>query len=244
MAGLSEVATTVLPKAHWAYDPALANFYKYDPDKARALLAEAGHKDGLELHLIGYTDQRQQQRQEVLQEQLRKVGIKLRFSTFNLPEGSAAFFSKAEGNGLLSQWTGRPDPSLTFTLLYGKGSYFNSGRAEATRRSPRRSRHRARAPTSRTARKPSRCCSARCWNRRSRCRSCSSSSSMPITSRSRASRPTCWASRVRRGVDRRLNTVRVWTHTNQLLSRRGRGRERGMRTSLPPLLASALAGER
>ena len=132
MAGLSEVATTVLPKAHWAYDPALENFYKYDPDKAKALLAEAGHKDGLELHLIGYTDQRQQQRQEVLQEQLRKVGIKLRFSTFNIPEGSAAFFSKAEGNGLLSQWTGRPDPSLTFTLLYGKGSYFNSGREEAT----------------------------------------------------------------------------------------------------------------
>ncbi len=132
MGGLSEVATTVLPKAHWAYDPALENFYKYDPDKAKALLAEAGHKDGLELHLIGYTDQRQQQRQEVLQEQLRKVGIKLRFSTFNIPEGSAAFFSKAEGNGLLSQWTGRPDPSLTFTLLYGKGSYFNSGREEAT----------------------------------------------------------------------------------------------------------------
>jgi len=132
MAGLSEVATTVLPKAHWAYDPVLADFYKYDPDKARALLAEAGHKDGLELHLIGYTDQRQQQRQEVLQEQLRKVGIKLRFSTFNIPEGSAAFFAKAEGNGLLSQWTGRPDPSLTFTLLYGKGSYFNSGRAEAS----------------------------------------------------------------------------------------------------------------
>ena len=132
MAGLSEVATTVLPKAHWAYDAALENFYKYDPDKARALLAEAGHKDGLELHLIGYTDQRQQQRQEVLQEQLRKVGIKLRFSTFNIPEGSAAFFAKAEGNGLLSQWTGRPDPSLTFTLLYGKGSYFNSGREEAT----------------------------------------------------------------------------------------------------------------
>jgi peptide/nickel transport system substrate-binding protein len=132
MAGLSEVATTVLPKAHWAFDPALENYYKYDPDKAKALLAEAGHKDGLELHLIGYNDQRQQQRQEVLIEQWSKVGIKLRFSTFNIPEGSAAFFSKTEGNGLLSQWTGRPDPSLTFTLLYGKGSYFNAGRQEAT----------------------------------------------------------------------------------------------------------------
>lgn len=132
MAGLSEIATTMLPKAHWAYDPALADFYKYDPDKAKALLAEAGHKDGLELHLIGFNDQRQQQRQEVLQEQLRKSGFKLRFSTFNIPEGSAAFFSKAEGNGFVSQWTGRPDPTLTFTLLYGRGSYFNSGRQEAS----------------------------------------------------------------------------------------------------------------
>lgn len=132
MAGLSEVATTVLPKVHWAYDPKLENFYKYDPDRARALLAEAGHAGGLELPMIGYADQRQQQRQEVLMDQLGKVGIRLKFSQFSIPEGSAAFFAKKEGAGLLSQWTGRPDPSLTFTLLYGKDSYFNAGRGEAS----------------------------------------------------------------------------------------------------------------
>jgi ABC-type transport system substrate-binding protein len=132
MAGLSEVATTVLPKVHWAYDPALENFYKYDPDRAKVLLAEAGHAGGIELPMVGYADQRQQQRQEVLIEQLSKVGIKLKFSQYSIPEGSANFFVKKEGTGLLSQWTGRPDPSLTFTLLYGKDSYFNAGRGEAS----------------------------------------------------------------------------------------------------------------
>ena len=28
----------------------------------------------------------------------------------------------------LSAWTGRPDPSLTYELLYGEGSFFNAGR--------------------------------------------------------------------------------------------------------------------
>ena len=44
---------------------------------------------------------------------------------------SAAFFGKdKKGVGLLSAWTGRPDPSLTYTLMYSKNSYFNAGRAD------------------------------------------------------------------------------------------------------------------
>src|SRR5262249_30277686 len=42
MGGLAEPATTALPTAHWAFNKSLANFYAYDPDKSRKLLAEAG----------------------------------------------------------------------------------------------------------------------------------------------------------------------------------------------------------
>ncbi len=40
--GLGEPSSAILPKEHWACDPATANFYPYDPAKAKALLAEAG----------------------------------------------------------------------------------------------------------------------------------------------------------------------------------------------------------
>ena len=76
MGGLAEVAWMALPSAHWAYDAKLANGWPHDPDKARKLLAEAGHPNGIDITLLGYSDQRSQQRQEVLIEQFSKAGIR------------------------------------------------------------------------------------------------------------------------------------------------------------------------
>ena len=129
MAGLAEPAWMQLPSAHWAFDKSLVNAWPHDIDAARKLLAEAGHKDGLELTLLGYTDQRAVQRQEVLMEQLRKAGFRVRFNNGSIADMSAKFF-RGEGDGLLSAWTGRPDPSLTFSLMYAKTAYFNAGKAE------------------------------------------------------------------------------------------------------------------
>ena len=130
LAGLAEPAYMNLPKAHWAYDKSVAGLYPYDPDKARKLLAEAGFKDGLTLDLGGYPDQDSVQRQEILIEQLRKAGIIARFANAPIAEASAAFFaSEKRGSGLLSAWTGRPDPSLTYSLMFTKDAYYNAGRA-------------------------------------------------------------------------------------------------------------------
>ena len=123
-----------LPKAHWAYDKSVAGLYPHNPDKAKQLLAEAGFKDGLSIDLIGYPDQDSVQRQEILIEQFRKAGMNVKFSNAPIAEASAAFFgAEKRGSGLLAAWTGRPDPSLTYSLMFTKDAYYNGGRAPVPR---------------------------------------------------------------------------------------------------------------
>jgi peptide/nickel transport system substrate-binding protein len=130
LAGLAEPAYMNLPKAHWAYDPSVAALYPYDPDKARKLLAEAGFKEGTVIEIGGYTDQDSIQREEILIEQFRKVGINIKFVNAPIAEASAGFFgAEKRGSGLLAAWTGRPDPSLTYSLMFTKDAYYNGGRA-------------------------------------------------------------------------------------------------------------------
>jgi peptide/nickel transport system substrate-binding protein len=130
LAGLAEPAYMNLPKAHWAYDAEVAKLYPYDPAKARKLLAEAGLKEGTQIEIGGYSDQDSVQREEILIEQFRKAGMNVRFVNAPIAEASAAFFGpEKKGSGLLAAWTGRPDPSLTYSLMFNKDAYYNGGRA-------------------------------------------------------------------------------------------------------------------
>src|SRR6266851_1695346 len=130
LAGLAEPAYMNLPKSHWAYDRSVADLNPYDSDRARKLLVEAGFKEGTVIELGGYPDQDSVQRQEILIEQLRKAGIGIRFVNAPVAEASAAFFGpEKRGSGLLAAWTGRPDPSLTYSLMFTKDAYYNGGRA-------------------------------------------------------------------------------------------------------------------
>ena len=128
MAGAGEPAYMNLPESHWAFDKDTAGLYPYDPEKAKALLAEAGYPDGIELDLRGYNDQSSVQMQEVLLAQFAKAGIRGRFRTGTIADMSAAYFGQQKtGDMLLSAWTGRPDPSLSYSLMYTEDAYFNAG---------------------------------------------------------------------------------------------------------------------
>ncbi|MCP9630225.1 ABC transporter substrate-binding protein [Rhodopseudomonas palustris] len=129
LSGLGEPARMTLPSSHWAYNKDVANTYPHDIAKAKQLLAEAGYKDGIDLTIGGYTDQDSVRRGEVIQDQLGKAGIRVKFTRGTIAEISAQFFAQEKKFDLLvSAWTGRPDPSMTYGLGFDKGAYYNAGR--------------------------------------------------------------------------------------------------------------------
>lgn len=130
MGGLGEAAGMQLPSAHWAYDKSVATLYPYDPDRARKLVAESGLGNSVEITFAGWNDQDSLRRNEIIMEQLGKVGIRCKLTTGTVPEVSGQFFgNEKKFDAMLSAWTGRPDPSMTYALMYGKEAYYNGGRA-------------------------------------------------------------------------------------------------------------------
>jgi len=125
-AGYGQPAYTSVPPNHWAYDEKAASYYHYDPDKAKALLKEAG-AEGVELHAFHYSDSRAQQRMEILTQYLTKVGFKLKYTTGAIPVVNKQFNEQPGGHFISSAWTGRADPSVILTSMFMPGGYYNRG---------------------------------------------------------------------------------------------------------------------
>ncbi|CAH2603192.1 Peptide ABC transporter [Rhodovastum atsumiense] len=126
--GLGVPAQTMLPPGYWAHDPSFDHFYTHDPDRARALLREAGHPDGVDIQFFGYSDQASQQRHEIIIEQLRRAGIRAHMTVGSSADMYQRFMVRGEGDMLLALWTGRPDPSQPFVLVYGADGFNNAGK--------------------------------------------------------------------------------------------------------------------
>jgi ABC-type transport system substrate-binding protein len=129
--GLDVPTSAILPTEHWACDAQTANYYKYDAGKARALLAEAGFPNGIELPMLGWSDQISMQRQEVIVTQLARAGIRIALTPVSPSASSTMFFGSAkQGAGRMAQIAARPDPSQEYDNLFSKDAYFNAGGVE------------------------------------------------------------------------------------------------------------------
>lgn len=111
--GTGIVASNPVPPALWSYDKTLKD-YDYNPEKAKALLKEAGLVDGFETEMITLPVTRPynpdgKKMGELMQADLAKVGIKVKLVSYDWP----TFLKKSRsGEQQMIQfgWTGNNDP--------------------------------------------------------------------------------------------------------------------------------------
>ncbi|MFD4576603.1 ABC transporter substrate-binding protein [Streptomyces sp. NPDC058417] len=118
--GYGEATDQPFPKGYVAYDPQSENAYPYDPEKAKKLLAEAGHKPGdLKLDLVIPAEDPQA---EIVQSQLAKVGITV---TIKIDKNWATPFFAKDLTFSLYGTTGRDSAAQTLTAHFGPNGPLN-----------------------------------------------------------------------------------------------------------------------
>jgi len=124
MRGQGYISDSPTPEGLWWYDPAVKS-YDYDPPKAKALLAEAGYPNGFEYQLSTPQVAIFQQINQLLQEQLAAVGIKVTLQ----PVASSEWYARVvDGttNMTPTRWTQRADPDGLMYILFDSKGFANT----------------------------------------------------------------------------------------------------------------------
>jgi peptide/nickel transport system substrate-binding protein len=126
MSGRAAVSNSPTPNSLWWSAPDVAG-YEYDPAKAKALLAEAGYPNGLEVGLSTPQIALLQQVNQLVQEQLKAVGITVRLEPISQSDWYPRVIQYAI-NFTPMRWSQRPDPDGVLTLLFDSKGAGNSTR--------------------------------------------------------------------------------------------------------------------
>lgn len=121
--GHGTVAHSPLAPMYFGYDPTCPG-YTYDLDKARALLAEAGYKDGFTMSIT--VQESEAKYAEVLQGMWREIGVNVVVDQLENALWSAKVFSPAEENETYSSfasWSSILDADLMLTPLFATKSF-------------------------------------------------------------------------------------------------------------------------
>ncbi len=109
------------------YVKELENRYPFDQAKAKALMAEAGYKDGFELTQLLLNNSEYRQIGEALQANLAEVGIKIKFDVVDVSQFPLFFKPPPRGDVLMARYGGRSDPIQTVYELVGTGGSYAPG---------------------------------------------------------------------------------------------------------------------
>lgn len=129
--GLAQPTSSIFPHGYWAADPTIDDTFGYDPDKAKTLLADAGYPDGLKISGLAFQDTGEVRRGEIIQEQLKKIGVDMKLDVFDTATVAQKFFTDKAYDMVCSSWSGRPDPSQTAAALLSASSFYNAGNYDA-----------------------------------------------------------------------------------------------------------------
>ncbi len=121
--GAGQLAVNAMPPTQWSYDTTIKDA-KYDPEKAKELLKEAGVKEGTEIVLWAMPVQRPYNPNaklmaEMLQSDWAKIGLKVKIQSYEW--GEYIKRSKGGENGaMLIGWSGdNGDPDNWLNVLFG-----------------------------------------------------------------------------------------------------------------------------
>jgi len=133
--GIAEALTNGSARATWQmwsirspfYVKELENAYPYDPKKAKALLAEAGYKDGFELTDLLLNNSEYRQMGEALQANFAEVGIRMKFDVVDVSQFTQFYRPPTRGDILMARYGGRSDPIQTVHEIVGSGGSYAPG---------------------------------------------------------------------------------------------------------------------
>ncbi|MFF2327480.1 MULTISPECIES: ABC transporter substrate-binding protein [unclassified Streptomyces] len=123
--GYGEVSHQPFPRGYAGHDDALDKLFPYDPAKAKELLAKAGYADGLEITLSA---QKAEGVPELIQAQLKKVGITATIETIPADQATQIVYIQRQKALYVDQFAGRDAATQAFQVLFGKEGLMNPGR--------------------------------------------------------------------------------------------------------------------
>lgn len=121
--GAGQLAVNAMPPTQWSYDTTIKDA-KYDPEKAKTLLKEAGVKEGTEIVLWAMPVQRPYNPNaklmaEMLQNDWKKIGLNVKITSYEWGE----YIKRSKGGenqAMIIGWSGdNGDPNNWLNVLFG-----------------------------------------------------------------------------------------------------------------------------